>query len=113
MPVVRYAVLAALVVWLGATVQSLTGESPGERLSLAYGCGGVVILGLFVMKFVGPPPRAFALRVALAALMLAITVAAAALGGTSRPAGAAGFSLIMHGATAAIGFILLSWYARE
>jgi hypothetical protein len=112
MPVVRYAVLAALVVWLGATVQTLAGQSPGERLSLAYGCGGVVIVGLFVMKFVGPPPRAFALRVALAALMLATSVAAA-LGGTSRPADAAGLSPIMHGATAAIGFILLSWYARE
>ncbi len=39
---------------------------------LAYGCGAVSIVCLFIIKFMGPPPRAFALRVAIVAVMLAL-----------------------------------------
>lgn len=97
---VRYLALAALVVWLGgmivlallvapstfrvlqahdaATGRVLAGALFGDILRhfyvLAYGCGAVIFLCLFIMKFVGPPPRAFALRAAIVAVMLALAV---------------------------------------
>ena len=43
-----------------------------RKVNLAYGCGAVMILCLVIMKFMGPPPRAFALRVAIVAVMLAL-----------------------------------------
>ena len=95
---VRYAALAALVVWLGGMVvlgllvapstfrvlqahqagagRVLAGALFGDILRqfylLAYGCGGVILLCLFIMKFMGPPPRAFVLRAAVVTLMLAL-----------------------------------------
>jgi hypothetical protein len=103
MPVVRYVVLAALVVWLGATGQALAGEAVRYHAMIAYLCGAVMVLGLLAMKFVGPPPDAFALRLALVALMLAVS-AAAAIRGQSR---------VTLAVTAGVGAALLSWYARE
>lgn len=98
--VVRYAVLAALAIWTGgmlaigavvapAAFQALPAADPqngrvvagllfGEVLRqfslVAYGCGAVVVLGLLVLKFVGPPPRAFNARIAIAGVMLASAV---------------------------------------
>jgi hypothetical protein len=103
MPVVRYVVLAALVVWLGATGQALAGEAVRYHAMIAYACGAVMVLGLVVMKFVGPPPDAFALRLALVALMLAVS-GAAAIRGQSR---------VTLALTAGVGAVLLGWYARE
>jgi hypothetical protein len=100
MLVVRYVVLAALVVWLGGMIvlgalvapstfrvlQAADGESGrmlaavvfGEALRqfhiLAYVCGGVMLIGLFLMKFVGPPPPAFVLRSVIIAAMLSIAL---------------------------------------
>jgi len=100
MSAVRYVVLAALVVWLGGMVvlgllvapsvfRVLQGLDPeggrviagavfGEVLRrfhlLAYVCGTIVLVGLFLLKFVGPPPAAFALRVALTSAMLAVAL---------------------------------------
>lgn len=100
MSAVRYIVLAALVVWLGGMMvlgllvapsvfRVLEGVDPeggrvvagavfGEVLRrfhlLAYGCGTTMLVGLFLMKFVGPPPAAFAIRVALTSVMLAATL---------------------------------------
>lgn len=100
MSAVRYVVLAALVVWLGGMVvlgllvapsvfRVLEGVDPeggrviagavfGEVLRrfhlLAYVCGTTVLVGLFLMKFVGPPPAAFAVRVALTSGMLAVAL---------------------------------------
>ena len=97
---IRYLALAALVVWLGGMVvlglivapttfrvlqeadpsggRVLAGALFGELLSqfhlLAYACGGVVLVALFVMKFLGPPPAAFVVRAAIVAAMLAIAV---------------------------------------
>ena len=97
---VRYVALAALAVWLGGmsvlvivvapsifrTLQALdpsvgnvqAGVVFGEALRsfhiLAYTCGAIVLVCLFVMKFVGPPPRAFKLRAVIVGLMLAIAV---------------------------------------
>jgi hypothetical protein len=104
MPVVRYVVLAALVVWLGGAVQALAGAKIGNQAAMAYVCGSVIIVGLVVMKFVGPPPGDFAIRVAIVALMLAVT-AAAAVRGSNLTATLA--------VTACLGSVLLAWYARE
>jgi hypothetical protein len=97
---VRYLALAALAVWLGgmvvlafivapATFRVLQDADPSggrviagalfsELLSrfdlLAYTCGGVVLVALFAMKFLGPPPAAFVLRAAIVAAMLGIAV---------------------------------------
>jgi hypothetical protein len=98
--VVRQLALTALTVWLGgmATLgllvapttfrvlemadpdagRVLAGAVFGEVLRrfhlLAYACGAVILVCLFVIKFVGPPPRSFKLRVAIAVLMLAIAL---------------------------------------
>ena len=98
--VIRQLALTALTVWLGgmATLgllvapttfrvlemadpdagRVLAGAVFGEVLRrfhlLAYACGAVILVCLFVIKFVGPPPRAFKLRVGLAVLMLAIAL---------------------------------------
>jgi hypothetical protein len=157
--VVRYLALAALTVWLGSmsvlgilvgpaigrTLETADGHLLGEpalsevlRLFhlLSYTCGAVLLICLFVIKFVGPPPPAFKLRAALAAIMLGIALysgiplaremtAIQAL----VPAPVRGASDIdprrtrfdrLH-ATAAIllainvglGLVLLSWYVRE
>jgi hypothetical protein len=73
---------------------------------IAYTCGGVTIVGLFVMKFMGPPPAAFALRAGLAIVMLAIAVATAV---THTPNTAAALLTV----NVALGFVLLTWYVRE
>lgn len=98
--VVRYAVLAALAVWVGGMValgaivapsafQLLQAADPphgrvlaGQLLSevlrqfsvTTYVCGAVVVLGLLIMKFVGPPPRAFVPRLVLSVAMLATAI---------------------------------------
>lgn len=103
MPVVRYVALAALVVWLGGVLQVLSADLVRPVSTLAYSCGAIILVGLFVMKFVGPPPHGFVVRVALVLAMLAITTFAA-LRGPSQ-------STML--ATATLGAVLLGWYARE
>jgi hypothetical protein len=97
---VRYAALAALVVWLGgmivlgglvapSTFRVLQGEQAAAGRTLAgalfgeilrqfsivgYVCGGVILLSLIVLKLVGPPPRAFPLRAIIVSIMLATAV---------------------------------------
>src|SRR5262245_2423503 len=80
MLVVRYIALAALVVWLGGAVQAVAGNRVRSAEQVAYACGAVMLVGLFVMKFVGPPPHDFAIRVVLVALMLAVTTIAVVWG---------------------------------
>ena len=106
MSVVRYVVLVALVVWMGGLLQTLAGEALRYRAAVAYACGGVIVVGLFVMKFVGPPPRAVAARAAIAALMLAAAATAAHRGHSSMES-------TTLAVTTGLGFILLSWYVRE
>jgi hypothetical protein len=102
MVVVRYAALMALVVWLGALQTAIVAGAGREPLWLQYGCGGVVIVCLFAMKFLGPPPRAFFSRVAIAVVMLGLT----AYGHRYGVPLAAAISL-------GLGFLSLIWYARE
>ena len=100
---VRYVALAALVIWLAG----LLPLAVGDLLRVPYvpfGCGALVLLSLIVVKFVGPPPRAFFVRAALVAVMLA--VAALAWFARVPPAIAVPVNL-------GLGAILLFWYAYE
>jgi len=103
MPVVRFAVLAALVVWLGGAVQNWIVAARFRPSNVAAGCGAIMIAGLVVMKFVGPPPRAFVWRVGLVVLMLAAALASALFGPSAAT----------QAATVLLGLLLLTWYARE
>jgi hypothetical protein len=103
MVVVRYAALAALVVWLAGMLTIVFGGALGRPL-VSLACGAVVLLSLVVIKFVGPPPRAFIPRAALVGLM--IVVAALAFG----EALATRTAVLVNLALAAI---LLFWYAHE
>ena len=101
---VRYVALAALVVWLGGMVTAVFGEllRPFHLVSLV--CGAVILVSLFIMKFVGPPPHAFVPRAALTALMLLVLGASAVLRSASS---------LLVGINLALGFVLLFWYVRE
>jgi Domain of unknown function (DUF4149) len=100
MLVVRFATVLAIAVWIGGLLvlgaiaapaifdivaargvadgRLLAGAIFGEALRrfhlVAYGCGAVVVLALFTRAVLGPRPRHFALRLALAAIMLAATL---------------------------------------
>ena len=105
MILVRYVTLAALVIWLGA----LAGDQFGDlrRIPLIpFACGAVLVVGLFVMKFMGPPPIGFAVRAGIAVLMLAIALAAAFVAPRSA-------SPLLMTANLGLGFVLLAWYVRE
>jgi len=102
MVVVRYVALAALVIWLGA-LQGVLVDSRTPATTIAYVCGGVLLVCLFALKFVGPPPRAFVPRLALVVLMLAVTMVQFWWSSARTP------TLI----NMALGFTLLAWYAHE
>lgn len=108
MPAVRYIALAALVVWLGLTLAALgegvAGGLLNHYLPIAAGSGLVMLVALFVMKFVGPPPRAFVVRSAIVFIMVASAVSAWLASTPATP-------LLV--ANAALGFILLFWYSKE
>jgi len=56
---VRYVALAALVVWLAGSMTAVAAEMFRRPDLVAYTCGAVIVVCFVVMKFVGPPPRAF------------------------------------------------------
>jgi len=103
MAAVRYVALASLVVWLGVLQSALTGNPTAYASTIAFACGGALIISLFAMKFLGPPPRSFVPRVALVAAMLALT---AARRWWHAPD-------VVTFVNTVCGFVLLSWYARE
>ena len=107
MTAVRYAALAALVVWLAALASALAGGALRHVHLVSAACGGVLVLSLLAMKFIGPPPRAFVPRIAIVVAMLAI-MGSTILAGTASTMTTAALT-----ATAALGFGLLAWYARE
>ena len=106
MIVVRYGTLAALVLWLSAMLGGRSGDVLRHLPLFALACGAVTFVGLFAMKFLGPPPAAFVPRVAIVFVMLIIGAVSA---------------LFVRGHTAAwlqwidigLGFALLYWYVRE
>ena len=67
-------------------------------------CGGLILVALLAMKFIGPPPRAFVVRASIVVVMLVI------MGYTVLWRTA---STVALAAAAALGFALLTWYARE
>jgi hypothetical protein len=106
MIVVRYATLAALVIWIGAMVDQRFGDFLRRPQLVAYACGGAIVIGLFALKFLGPPPMAFVLRAGLTVLMLAIAAAMTLV----APRELAGLLTTVN---ICLGFILLIWYVRE
>jgi hypothetical protein len=105
MILVRYATLVALVVWLGAMVDERFGDLFHRAHVIAAVCGAVTLVGLFVLKFMGPPPMAFVWRAGIAMLMMALALAAAF---TARDA-----SNLLLTVNIGLGFVLLVWYVRE
>jgi hypothetical protein len=106
MIIVRYATLVALVLWLGAMLGARFGELFRRADLVAYGCGAATIVGLFVLKFMGPPPRGFVARAAIAALMLVIAAAASLAPRRDTAA-------LLMTINITLGFVLLIWYVRE
>jgi len=106
MILVRYATLVALVIWLGAMVDERYGDLVRRAHLLTYACGTATVVGLFVLKFLGPPPMAFVLRAGIAVVMLAFAVAAAFI----TPRDTANLLMTIN---IGLGFILLIWYVRE
>jgi hypothetical protein len=151
MSFVRYVALAALVVWLGGMIilgalvapaafdvlprlatdgRSMAGALFGEILRqfhlVAYLCGGVIFVCLFVMKFVGPPPLAFVPRAAIVATMLALAaysglvvsprIEALQAGGDHHSAEFDSLhqrSTLLMALNLGLGMVLLYWHARE
>jgi hypothetical protein len=107
---VRFVSLIALAVWIGGTIAAIVaaGGVPNDLGLRARGvasiCGGVVLVALFVAKFVGPPPRHFPLRASIAAIMLGVAIFADLRHITSNAP--ATIEIVL-------GLVLLSWYARE
>ena len=103
MVVVRYVALVALVIWLGAMQGALVGSGTAWYIAIAYGCGAVLVMCLFAMKFVGPPPRAFFVRLGIVVLMLIVTL-------FDRWLSAGPTATYVN---TALGLVLLAWYAHE
>jgi uncharacterized membrane protein len=159
---VRYAALVALVLWVGgmctlglvvapSTFRVLQAADPtngrllagavfGEVLRLfhylSYACGAIVLVCLFMMKFIGPPPHAFVARSGIVVVMLLLAVysgvpvtreLARVQAGVSGPVNRLPesdprrirFDRLHRTSTAlmtvniGLGLVLLFWYSRE
>jgi len=116
--VVRFAALAAVVVVVSGTSFALVdviGTDGAQPLQwIVAAAGALTFVGLFVMKFVGPPPQSFVVRAALAfALTMAAacaTVAPYAL--STRWSYTPPITMLLW-VELALGIALLTWYARE
>lgn len=103
MAAVRYAALAALVVWLAGLLAIVFGDAIRQPL-VSLACGFVVFASLVVIKFVGPPPRAFFVRTGIVVLMM-IVAALALFAFVPAPTAVA--------VDLALGALLLFWYVYE
>jgi hypothetical protein len=106
--VVRYVALVALVGWLGALVAHVAGPLLRQPDCVAAACAAVILACLLVMKFVGPPPRAFIPRLAIVLAMLAVSVY-----GSLAPAAGRAAPRTLSIVELVLGAALLAWYARE
>lgn len=106
MILVRYATLVALVIWLAALMDERFGDLFPRAHLVGYACGATMVVGLFVLKFMGPPPMAFVMRAGLAVLMLAIALGSTLLGNRD-------LSTMLTTVNIGLGFVLLMWYVRE
>jgi hypothetical protein len=118
----------------------LAGAVVGEILRgfhlLAYACGAILLICLLIIKFMGPPPRAFKVRIGIVSVMLAIALysgipltgeLASLQSSVAAPIGTLPdtdprrnrFDRLHAASTAlwtvniALGLISLAWYARE
>ena len=131
--VVRYVALVALAIWVGGTGLLLLIAYPtlplvsglgvaGIRsgtfaeilhpfLALTYACAVCILACLSIVKLVGPPPRAFKLRIGLVALMLLVALYA----GLPLPRSLVRIrsQSVLLAINLAIGLVLLGWYARD
>ena len=103
---VRYVALAALVVLLSASVSAsgLLGADAAQAHGVGLVCGAVVLVALFIMKFIGPPPHAFVLRAVIAFAIVTMSLYASQSARASAAAAKVNLGL---------GLVLLGWYARE
>ena len=108
MSAIRYVALAALVLWLGATVTVLARTLVGDIFRgfdlVSMACGAIVFVCLFIMKFVGPPPSGFTPRAIIVFVMLAVALYA----GLFERGGVA-----LLAVNSVLGFVLLGWYVKE
>jgi hypothetical protein len=104
--VVRYVALLMLALWVADVIGILAGVvAPTPTLRLVpYAAGGLIIAAFIVLKFVGPPPRAFPIRTGMVVLMLAIAI----YGEVADPR-----SRMPRLIDAGFGLVLLLWYVRE
>jgi hypothetical protein len=108
--VVRLAALIALALWIGGMVAPIwmalgvPGDFGRQTRTLGYACGGVILVSLFVLKFVGPPPRHFTARATIAAVMVGV-VAVAHAAKIASPV-----PIVVN---VILSVVLLSWYVRE
>jgi hypothetical protein len=105
MILVRYATLVALVIWLGVMVDERFGGVLRRPHLISYACGAAVVVGLFVLKFMGPPPMAFVMRAGIAVLMLVSALATAFV--------THDVSNLLLTVNIGLGLVLLVWYVRE
>ena len=106
MIVVRYATLVALVIWLGAMMGERFGDLFRRVHLVTYACGSATVVGLFVLKFMGPPPIAFVVRTSLVVLMVAIAFGSTIVGNRDLAA-------MLMTVNIGLGLVLLIWYVRE
>lgn len=106
MIVVRYATLVALVIWIAAMVADRFPDVLHRTLPMTYACGAATVVGLFMLKFLGPPPLAFVMRTGIAVLMLAIGIASAFIAPRDS-------SNLLMTVNIGLGLVLLIWYVRE
>jgi hypothetical protein len=106
MILVRYATLVALVIWLAAMMGDRFGDVLHRAHLIGYACGATTVVGLFVLKFMGPPPMAFVMRAGLAVLMIAIALGSTLLENRE-------LSTMLTVVNIGLGFTLLIWYVRE
>ena len=110
MIVVRYATLVALVIWLGVMVRrAVRRPLRAARRLLPYACGAMVVVGLFVLKFLGPPP--IGLRAPRGAIAVADAGDRASPRRSSRRARRRNLAALT--VNIGLGFLLLIWYVRE
>jgi len=106
MIVVRYATLVALVIWIAAMVDERFPDIVRWTVPMTYACGAATVVGLFTLKFLGPPPIAFVMRAGITVLMLAISIASAFIAPRDP-------STLLMTVNIGLGLVLLIWYVRE
>jgi hypothetical protein len=116
--VVRFAALASVVIVVGGSSLALASLIRADAVQLlewiVAAAGLLVIVSLFVMKFVGPPPQSFVPRAALAFALTAagtLTTVLPFILPTAQAYVPSMASLLW--AELALGIALLTWYARE